>query len=262
MNTSIGAAAHPTLVTNLVSTFTAQVLYDAQQGRSQLGYGEGLTVPGLLTLDAASLNKDITSGVSQVKSLSYRGGADFEYLDRYILSTSLRREGSSLFGSNQRWSTFPRVAGAWIASAEPWWPVPALSLAKLRAAWGKAGQRPSTTAQYETFSIDRTSGALLAQTIGNPDLRPEILTETELGTDLEFFNRYSLQVTYAHSIADDQILQVPVPASAGFQTQWRNAGQLTNKTWEASLDVYQMPRTASTGVNLYQRQFIRRGMRG
>jgi TonB-linked SusC/RagA family outer membrane protein len=237
MNTSVGAAARPTLMSNLVSTFTAQVLYDAQRGMNQQGYGERLTVPGLLTLDAASLNKDITSGTSDVRSLSYRGGADFEMMDRYILSFSLRREGSSLFGSNQRWSTFPRIAGAWIASDEPWWPVPALSLAKVRAAWGKAGQRPNTTAQYETFTINRSSGALVAQRLGNPNLRPEILTETELGTDFELFNRYALQVTYAHSLADDQILEVPVPASAGFQTQWRNAGQLENKTWEVSLDV-------------------------
>jgi TonB-linked SusC/RagA family outer membrane protein len=237
MNTSVGAAARPTLMSNLVSTFTAQVLYDQQQGMNQTGYGERLTVPGLLTLDAASLNKDITSGTSDVRSLSYRGGADFELSDRYILSLSLRREGSSLFGSNQRWSTFPRVAGAWIASDEPWWPVPGLSLAKLRAAWGKAGQRPNTTAQYETFTINRNSGALVAQRLGNPDLRPEILTELELGTDLELFSRYALQVTYARSVAEDQILEVPVPAAAGFQTQWRNAGQLTNKTWEASLDI-------------------------
>ena len=242
MNTSVGAAAHPTLLSNLTSTFTAQVLYDAQSDMNQTGYGEALTVPGLLTLDAASLNKDITSQTSDVRSLSYRGGADFEFMDRYILSTSIRREGSSLFGSNERWSTFPRVAGAWIASAEPWWKVPALSLVKFRAAWGKAGQRPGTFAQYETFSINRTSGALVAQTIGNPNLRPEILTETELGTDLELFNRYALQLTYAHSLADDQILQVPVPASAGFQTQWRNAGQLENKTWEASLDIPLMQR--------------------
>ena len=237
MNTSVGAAARPTLLSNLVSTFTAQVLYDQQQGMSQTGYGERLTVPGLLTLDAASLNKDVTSGTSDVRSLSYRGGADFEYLDRYIVSLSLRREGSSLFGSNQRWSTVPRVAGAWIASDEPWWPVPGLSLAKFRAAWGKAGQRPNTTAQYETFSINRSNGALVAQRLGNPNLRPEILTELELGTDFELFSRYALQVTYARSVADDQILEVPVPASAGFQTQWRNAGQLTNKTWEASLDI-------------------------
>lgn len=237
VNTSAGLTLRPHLLDALSATFTGAVLYDAQRLMSQTGYGENLTVPGLLTLNAASLNKDILSSRQDVRSLSYRAGSDFELLDRYILSLSVRREGSSLFGSNQRWSTFPRVAGAWIVSAEPWWPVPALSLAKLRAAWGKAGQRPSFAAQYETYTVDRTNGRLTASTIGNADLRPEVLTETELGADLEFLGRYALNVTYAHSLADDQILQVPVPAVAGFQTQWQNAGQLENKTWEASLDV-------------------------
>ncbi len=244
MNTGGGIALRPQLSDKVTTTFTGQVIYDAQKSLSQTGYGENLTVPGLLTLNAASLNKDILSGRQDVRSLSYRAGADFDLLDRYVLSLSERREGSSLFGSNQRWSTFPRVAGAWIASSEPWWPVPALTLAKLRAAWGKAGQRPSYAAQYETFTVDRTNGRLTASTLGNPDLRPEILTETELGTDLELFGRYALNVTYAHSIADDQILQVPVPSVAGFQTQWRNAGQLENKTWEASLDIPLLQRNA------------------
>jgi TonB-dependent SusC/RagA subfamily outer membrane receptor len=237
LNTSAGLTLRPHLLDVMTTTFTGSVLYDAQRLMSQTGYGENLTVPGLLTLNAASLNKDILSSRQDVRSLSYRAGSDFELLDRYILSLSVRREGSSLFGSNQRWSTFPRVAGAWIASSEPWWKVPALSLAKLRAAWGKAGQRPSFAAQYETYTVDRTNGRLTASTIGNPDLRPEILTETELGADLELLGRYALSLTYAHSLADDQILQVPVPAVAGFQTQWQNAGQLENKTWEASLDI-------------------------
>ena len=237
LNTSAGLTLRPHLLDVLSTTFTGAVLYDAQRLMNQTGYGENLTVPGLLTLNSASLNKDILSSSQDIRSLSYRAGSDFELLDRYILSLSIRREGSSLFGSNQRWSTFPRVAGAWIASSEPWWPVPGLTLAKLRAAWGKAGQRPSFAAQYETYTVDRTNGRLTASTIGNPDLRPEILTETELGADLEFLGRYAFNLTYAHSIADDQILQVPVPAVAGFQTQWQNAGQLENKTWEASLDI-------------------------
>jgi TonB-linked SusC/RagA family outer membrane protein len=238
LNTSVGAALRPRLVSNLTSTFTAQVLYDAQRRQSQTGYGENLAVPGLLTLSAASVNKDIISSTSDVKSLSYRTGVDLEYRERYILSLSERREGSSLFGADQRWAMFPRVAGAWIASAEPWWPVPnALSLAKVRAAWGKAGQRPSYSAQYETFTVSRTTGALSPNTLGNSNLKPEILTELEVGADLELFGRYGAQITYAKSVADDQILLVPAPAASGFPNQWQNAGQLTNKTFEASVDI-------------------------
>ena len=238
VNTSVGAAMRPNLLTNLSSTITAQVLYDAQKGFFTLGYGENLAVPGLLTLNAASTNKDIQSGNTDVRSLSYRTGLDLEYLERYVLSFSARREGSSLFGSSNRWATFPRVAGAWILSSEPWFPAKdALTLAKFRAAWGKAGQRPSPTAQYETFTVSRTTGALSPSTLGNVNLKPEILTEVEVGTDLEILGRYGVNVTYAKSVADDQILNVPAPASSGFPNQWQNAGQLTNKTWEASLDV-------------------------
>jgi TonB-linked SusC/RagA family outer membrane protein len=238
INTSIGAAARPSLMSNLSSTITAQVLYDAQKGQTQTAYGENVAVPGLLTLNSASVNKDIFGSITDVRSLSYRTGLDLELNERYILSLSARREGSSLFGSDNRWATFPRVAGAWILSSEPWFPAKdALTLAKFRAAWGKAGQRPSYTAQYETFTISRTTGAFSPNTIGNTKLRPEILTELELGTDLEFFGRYGANLTYAKSVADDQILLVPFASSSGFPNQWQNAGQLTNKTFEASLDI-------------------------
>jgi TonB-linked SusC/RagA family outer membrane protein len=237
INASVGVAARPRLFANLNSTVTGQVLYDAQNGLYQFGYGQNLAVPGLLTLNAASVNKDIQSSTADVRALSYRTGLDLEYAERYILSLSARREGSSLFGQNNRWATFPRVAGAWIASSEPWWPLPQLTLAKARLAWGKAGQRPNSVAQYETFSVSRTTGALSPATLGNTNLRPEILTEVEVGTDLELFGRYGFNLTYAKSVAEDQILQVPAPASSGFPQQWRNAGQLTNRTLELALDI-------------------------
>lgn len=237
-NTSFGAAARPSLLSDLSSTFTAQVLYDAQKTQFGYGYGEDLAVPDLFTLNAAHVNKDIQSSVTDVRSLSYRAGGSFEYRDRYVLDLNIRREGSSLFGSANRWATFPRVAGAWIASSESWFPAPDMvSLLKFRAAWGKAGQRPSSVAQYETFSISRSTGAISPNTLGNVNLKPEILTETELGTDIELFHRYAVNLTYAHSLADNQILLVPAPAASGFPNQWQNAGQLENKTWEASLDV-------------------------
>jgi TonB-linked SusC/RagA family outer membrane protein len=237
LNTSAGFAMRPSVHSGLTSTITGQVLWAAQQGREQFAYGENLAVPGLRTLDAASKNKDIRSSSWDIRALSYRAGADLEYLERYILSLSVRREGSSLFGESNRWANFPRVAGAWIASSEPWWPVPGLTLAKVRAAWGRAGQRPSFPAQYETYNVSRSTGALSPATLGNVNLRPEILTELEVGTDFEVLGRYALNLTYAKSVAEDQILNVPYPVGSGFPNQWQNAGQLTNKTWEASLDI-------------------------
>jgi TonB-linked SusC/RagA family outer membrane protein len=237
LNASLGASLRPRLLENLNSTFSARVLYDRARDYSQFGYGEDIAVPGLYTGDAALKNFSIGSGTSEDKAMSYFGGLDLDYYDRYILNLSMRREGSSRFGSDERWATFPRVAGAWIASQEPWWPAAdALTLVKFRAAWGKAGQRPRRDAQYETYGITST-GALSPQTLGNKELKPEILTEVEVGTDMELFGRYALNLTYAQSKAEDQILLVPAPAASGFPEQWQNAGTLQNKTWEASLDI-------------------------
>jgi hypothetical protein len=111
-----------------------------------------------------------------------------------------------------------------------------LSLFKLRASNGSTGQRPRFSAQYETFTIG-TGGTLNPNTTGNKNLKPEINRETELGTDLEFFNRVGLNVSYAKAVIDGQILPVKPPTATGFQFQWQNAGEITNKTWEATLTV-------------------------
>lgn len=237
LNSSVGVLARPDLFSTLATTFSLRYQYDQQDNGSNSGSGSNLAVPGLETLGSTITNRAVGSSTSSVRSQSIFGGVDFDYLDRYILLLSLRYEGSSLFGAQERWHTYPRAAATWVASEEPWWPAPyALSQFKLRGSVGQAGNRPSFSAQYETYTIG-SGGALNPATLGNPLLKPELVTETEVGFDAELFERFGLSVTYAQSLSDDQILQVPVAAIAGFGSQWQNAGALQNKTWEASLEV-------------------------
>jgi TonB-linked SusC/RagA family outer membrane protein len=231
-----GSATH-TFFNDLDATLTTRYAYGDQVSRGQSNSGQGLATAGLETANAASTNYSIGSSVTTIRDMGFFFGTDFDYKDRYILSGLVRRDGSSLFGAGNRWQTFGRVAGTWIVSREGWWPAPdALSLFKLRASRGSTGQRPRFSAQYETFTIG-TGGSLTPATLGNKNLKPEINTETEVGTDLEFFNRYGLNITYANSIIDGQILPVKAPTSSGFTSQWRNAGEIENKTWEATLTV-------------------------
>ena len=232
--TNLGASANRTFG-DLNATLTTRYTYGDQTLRSQTQYGEDLVVAGLETSNAATKNYAITSAVQQIRDMGAYIGADFDFKDRYIFSALVRRDGSSLFGEGNRWQTFGRVAGAWIASRESWWPArDALSLFKLRASQGTTGQRPRFTAQYEAYTIG-TGGTLNPAQLGNKNLKPEINKELELGADVEFFNRLGLTVSYAKAVIDDQILPVKASTASGFSSQWLNAGELTNKTWEGTL---------------------------
>ena len=235
--TSMSAAANHTFFGDLVSTWTSRFIYGDQTLRSQDFSGAVLAVAGLQTASAATTNFSIASSNQTIRDMGFFSGVDLDYKDRYILGGLVRRDGSSLFGAGNRWQTFGRGSAAWIVSREPWWPAPnALSLFKLRGSRGSTGQRPAFNSQYETFTIG-TGGTLNPATLGNKNLKPEINTETELGTELQFFNRIGLDVSYAKAIINNQILPVRPPTASGFQSQWQNAGEITNKTWEATLTV-------------------------
>lgn len=233
----INATATHTFFSDLNATFTTRYAYGDQTLRGQNLNGRGLATAGLETANAAGTNYAIGSSVQVIRDMGFFFGTDFDYKDRYVLSGLIRRDGSSLFGAGNRWQTFGRIAGTWIASREPWWPASnVLSLFKLRASQGSTGQRPRFSAQYETFTIG-TGGTLTPATLGNKLLKPEINTETELGADIELFGRYALNVTHARAVIDGQILPVKAPTASGFTSQWQNVGEITNKTWEATLTV-------------------------
>ena len=237
LTATASASATRVFFGDLGTTFTTRITYGDQIIRQQDLSGTGIVVPGLESANAATTNYFVQSLNQNIRDMGMFAGIDFDYKDRYIVGGLVRRDGSSLFGAGNRWQTFGRVSGAWIASRESWWPAPeALSLFKLRASHGSTGQRPQFNAQYETFTIG-TGGTLTPLTLGNKNLKPEINRETELGADFELFNRFGVNISYAKAIIDGQILPVIPPTSSGFQRQWQNAGEITNQTWEATLSV-------------------------
>ncbi len=237
LTSSISAAANKTFMGDLVATLTTKYVYGEQVLTGQDLSGTDIVLAGLETASATTQNKAVGSFRQDIRDIGFFTGVDLDWKDRYVFSGLVRRDGSSLFGAGNRWATFGRLAGAWIVSREPWWPsAEALSLFKLRASQGTTGQRPRFSAQYETYTIG-TGGTLNPAQLGNRNLKPEINKEIELGADLEFFNRIGANVSYAKSVIDDQILPVIRPTASGFASQWQNAGQLTNKTWEATLNV-------------------------
>lgn len=237
LNTAAMVTARHSWLDNALDTrLTLRTSYEASDDRGGSYGGVNLAVPGLEDPDAVVTGQYIGGYSQQVRALGMFANIDVDYKGRYILGGLVRRDAASLFGAAQRWQTYGRGSFAWRVSEEPWFKVSKISDLKLRISEGTAGNRPNYSAQYETFSIG-AGGALSPSSLGNKNLRPEVSREIETGIDIEVMNKYGLTITNAKNVINDQILPVTPPAASGFGTQWQNAGELTNKTWEFSLNV-------------------------
>lgn len=236
LNAAVSASFNHDFAADLRTHYLLSYSYRYAASDFENGQGNTLLAKGITSLINATANQAIRSSLTELRGIGLIAGGGLEYKNRYVLDGLIRRDGLSVFGSDQRWATFGRVAGTWLVAREPWWRIPQISELKLRGSYGTAGGAPNLTAQYETFTIG-AGGSFTLDLLGNPDLRPELHRDVEAAADVELLSRYGLNVTYAHSTIDHQILPVPVSTSTGFQTQWRNAGTLVNKTWEASLNV-------------------------
>ena len=230
-------------------TVSLQQTFDQLTARGQFKYqaestdyisqsitGNTLTSEGIADFSNVNGDKTISSFESTVRldGLYATGGVD--YADKYIADVLLRRDGSSLFGAEERWQTYYRVSGAWRVSEESFYPFGDwMEEFKLRFSQGTAGGRPNFEAQYETFTL--SSGQLSKGTLGNAFLKPELQTEQEFGVDMGIMNRVSASLVYAKAEVEDQLLVVPLPGYFGFSSQWQNAGRIESNTIEASLDI-------------------------
>ena len=203
--------------------------------------GEDFTaegVPRIDNLDPATLQGE--SSIREILSEGLYAIFAFDYLSKYIADGVIRYDRSSLFGKNvgsdilgvDRLHRYWRFAGAWRPSQEAWWPLPGSDV-KLRAALGTAGRRPCFTCQYETLRID--GGQIVLQNLGNPNLKPQRSAELEAGVDLVVFDDVTAEITYARTISRDQILEVPLASPTGYTRQIRNAGVMSNNTWEMAI---------------------------
>jgi hypothetical protein len=192
------------------------------------------TADGVWTIgNTPSANRSGGSSTQQERADGFFVITDLDYKDRYILGLMARNDGSSLFGPDERRHWYHRVSAAYRVSEESWFNLPGVDELKFRYSVGTAGNRPNFSAQFETYSV--SGGSITPVTLGNKELKPEHVTEHEMGIDALFGGRFSLDLTHARTKAEDQIQQVPSLAYTGFSSQWRNAGTLESNTWEASL---------------------------
>lgn len=220
---------------DLTTRTRVRYLLEDQHRESFRAQGENFAAANTPTLDNVGEELDVTSNIQDILAEGFFFISALDYQGKYVGDFLVRRDGSSLFGEEERWQTYFRASGAWRMAQEAWWPVDDINEFKLRYSIGTAGGRPNFSARFETFSVNNGNIGS-PQTIGNPRLKPEFSTEQELALEAVLFNKVSTGVTYAWNEIEDQLLNVDLPALAGFQRQWQNAGTLESETFEAFIE--------------------------
>lgn len=219
---------------DLTARLTLRGIMEREQNDFFEAEGNTLRAGQVPDLSAAQFYQS-ASTFEDIRSNAYFGILGFDYGGRFIGDVLVRRDGSSLFGPDERWHTYYRVSGAWRLAQESWWQFPQIGEFKLRYSRGTAGGRPSFADQYETFTFAGT-GALVKGNLGNVALKPERATEDEYGLDAIVMGRVSVQLSHSRTKVEDQLLLIPLVGAFGFQNQWQNAGTVEGRSWEATIE--------------------------
>lgn len=187
---------------------------------------------------------------SQVNSsiFSYFGRMFYNYDDRYLLTATIRRDGSSKFAEDNRWGWFPSAALAWKVSNEKFMkPLSGvINGMKLRLGWGTTGNQNVPNWAYMALLSSKTTpwgtSVLNGNTV-NPDLKWETTYSTNIGFDLNLFNnRIEFIFDWYNKKTEDMLLELPLPAFIGSGGQgaasnpWANVGSLRNRGIEMTLN--------------------------
>ena len=222
------------------------------------GYKEDFTIlnPDYMWPDAGTGTAQAYGCASGYSLLSYFGKFNYSYGDRYMASLTLRRDGSSRFGKNNKFATFPSVSLGWRISQEPFMEkATVLDDLKLRASWGQTGnQEISNDARYTIYKanygvnenggqsygtgydIAGTNGGVtlpsgfMRDQLGNDNLRWETTTQTNVGIDFALFgNQFYGSFDWFYKTTDDILLYMNGIAAMGEgSSQWINAGSMKN----------------------------------
>lgn len=193
-------------------------------------------------------SQDKLSGYFRDHTLqSYFGRLNYNYDEKYLLEGSYRIDGSSRFGSANKYAKFPAYSAGWVVTREDFFPkTDLLSFLKLRGSWGKNGSENIPDFRYASLMTDGlfyyfgdnktpTNGILPAFN-PNASLKWETSKQLDLGTDMGLMsNRFSLAFDYYNKITDDWLIQAPISNIAGNNAPWINGGKVQNRGYELEL---------------------------
>ena len=193
----------------------------------------------------ATIDGDFTGGAGQWRSIYGTFSAHYAYKSRYMFDFSMRCDGSTKFGPEKRWGTFPALSARWNISREPWIAnnLPWLSMLSLRPGWGIVGQQPG--GEYLFYSRYKNGSGYMNQSSTNPDniqlkaLKWEQKMTYNLGVDFGFFeDKLNGNVEVYKQYTTDLLMKDRgIPTSSGYGSfAWQNVGKMENVGWEFNIN--------------------------
>lgn len=202
------------------------------------GNGDYFTV-----LNAGQSNQQNSNSISKNAMISYLGRANYVYDDKYYLTATFRRDGTSRLAKENRWGNFPSFSGAWRISKEEFFDVPWINDLKIRGNWGRLGN--SSIGDWDYIGTINQSivtvfgGAIVPGStqvkLVNAGLVWETKETVNVGFDASFLNqRLTVSAEYYNSKTSDVLAETPIAISTGNQggSPWKNAASLRNKGFE------------------------------
>jgi len=203
---------------------------------------------------AAAVMDAMSTSRTDKTNLSFFGRAEYVLLDRYIFNVSFRADGSSNFGTNNKWGYFPSASAAWNLGDERWmsWAKPVLSGFKIRASWGKTGndgigqyKSLKTYANGKNFMGEMpTANMMYLNNAGNPALKWETTTQIDIGFDANFLKgRVELGFDWYNKVTTDLLNPIAISyATQGLENTTGNDGVIRNTGFEIFIKAHVIDR--------------------
>ena len=221
---------------------TAGMAYQQSQQKTNFIEGQDFPSDAYRQIASAARKTDGSSTETNFRFLSYFARANFKLAEKYLVGVSVRSDGSSRFGKESRYGFFPAASLGWIVSEEGFLNnIKAISFLKVRASYGRTGNAEiGNFPQLGLFQGDAGYNGAPGQRpsqLGNPDLSWETTDQFDAGIDFGLFkDRLTGEIDFYSKSTTGLLLNVNVPGSTGFATQFRNVGKLSNRGVEVVLN--------------------------
>ncbi|WP_321436055.1 TonB-dependent receptor [uncultured Bacteroides sp.] len=235
-----------------------------QSAEKQHYYIANLEASGWPYENITTLNMASTAVTASTKKTTYTnasmfGRLSYDFMEKYLFTASIRRDGSSRFGADAKWGTFPSFSAGWKINEEKFMKnIKWINLLKVRASLGTSGNDrigdyeylSQLATYYSAYGGTKQSGAA-ASNIANPDLKWEETQSVDLGFDLSAFrNRLQFNFDYYSNTTKNLLFNVPVPYTTGFESTLTNIGKIRNTGWEIDVTSHNIDGRFKWNTNL------------